>query len=181
MEIFKADVKFSSSLKKRNETDAIVIHCSATQEGIDFGWKEIDRCHKDRGFAGVGYHFLIYRDGSVYECRPADTVGAHANTKGLSGKSYNSHSIGICYIGGLDKNLKPKDTRTEEQKAALRKLVFDLMDKYPNITDVLGHRDTSPDLDGDGEIEPHEWIKACPCFDVRAEFPMAVCRAKKTK
>ena len=107
-------------------------------------------------------------------------IGVLAKISGLfSGKSYNLHSIGICYIGGLDKDGKnPKDTRTDEQKKALRKLVDYLMRRYPNIKEVIGHRDTSPDIDGDEEVEPNEWIKDCPCFEVKEEFPMAVCTAK---
>ena len=101
--------------------------------------------------------------------RPLSIDGAHCNTKGFSESSYNKHSIGICYIGGLDANGKPADTRTIAQKASLRELVAKLCKEYP-IIEVLGHRDTSPDLDGSGEVEPAEFIKACPCFDVRSEF-----------
>ena len=96
--------------------------------------------------------------------------GAHCSTKGFSGISYNKHSIGICYIGGLDANGKPADTRTPAQRASLRELVAKLSKEYL-IIEVLGHRDASPDLDGSGEVEPKEYIKACPCFDVRSEFP----------
>ena len=90
--------------------------------------------------------------------------------RGFSQIGYNKHSVGICYIGGLDANGKPADTRTIAQKAALRELVAKLCKEY-EIIEVLGHRDTSPDLDGSGEVEPKEYIKACPCFDVRSEFP----------
>lgn len=82
------------------------------------------------------------------------------------------------YVGGLDKNGKPADTRTPAQKKALAELVYQLIDKYP-IVEVIGHRDASPDKNGDGKITANEWIKACPCFDVRAEFPIAICTAKK--
>ena len=67
------------------------------------------------------------------------------------------------------RNGKAKDTRTDAQKNALRDLVAKLCKEYP-IIELLGHRDTSPDLDGSGEVEPVEYIKACPCFDVRSEF-----------
>ena len=62
---------------------------------------------------------------------------------------------------------------------ALHKLVFELLDKYPNIKEVIGHRDASTDKNGDGKITRNEWIKDCPCFDVRSEFPMAICSAKR--
>ena len=93
----------------------------------------------------------------------------YCNTKGFSDSSYNRHSIGICYIGGLDASGKAADTRTIAQKTSLRQLVAKLCTEYP-IIEVLGHRDTSPDLDNSGEVEPAEYIKACPCFDVRSEF-----------
>lgn len=163
---------------KASDIDSIVIHCSATPEGKDIKAKDIEKEHLKRGFKRIGYNYVIDLDGTVEVGRPLTMDGAHCNTAGLSGKSYNKHSIGICYVGGLDAKGKSKDTRTKEQKEAMHKLVWELFDKY-DILDVLGHRDASPDLDGDGEIEPSEYIKACPCFDVRAEFPIAVCLAKK--
>ena len=149
--------------------DSIIIHCSATKAGQDFRAKDIDRMHRARGFNQIGYNFVIDLDGTVENGRPLSMDGAHCNTKGFSGVSYNKHSIGICYIGGLDANGKSADTRTEAQKSALRNLVAKLCREYP-IIELLGHRDTSPDLDGSGEVEPDEYIKAGPCFDVRHEF-----------
>lgn len=149
--------------------DAIIIHCSATKAGQDLRAKDIDRMHRARGFNQIGYNFVIDLDGTVESSRPLSIDGAHCNTKGFSGLSYNKHCIGICYIGGLDTNGKPADTRTEAQKKALRNLVAKLCKEYP-IIELLGHRDTSPDLDGSGEVEPSEYIKVCPCFDVRSEF-----------
>ena len=129
--------------------DSIIIHCSPTRFGQDLRAKDIDRMHKQRGFNQIGYNYVIDIDGTV--------------------ESYNKHSIGICYIGGLDVNGKAADTRTEAQRIALRDLVEKLCRDYP-IIEVLGHRDTSPDLNDNGEVEPFEYIKACPCFDVRKEF-----------
>ena len=86
-------------------------------------------------------------------------------------KGYNSNSIGICYEGGLGEDGKPKDTRTDAQKSAIKELVGELVTKHPTIEKVVGHRDLSPDADGDGVIESNEWIKACPCYDVKDEFP----------
>ena len=129
--------------------DSIIIHCSATKAGQDFRAKDIDRMHRARGFNQIGYNFVIDLDGTVENGRPLSMDGAHCNTKGFSGVS--------------------ADTRTEAQKSALRNLVAKLCREYP-IIELLGHRDTSPDLDGSGEVEPDEYIKACPCFDVRHEF-----------
>jgi hypothetical protein len=150
--------------------DAIIIHCSATRAGQALRAKDIDRMHRARGFNQIGYNFVIDLDGMIENGRPLSIDGAHCNTKGFSESSYNKHSVGVCYIGGLDANGKPADTRTPAQRAALRELVAKLCKEYP-IIEVLGHRDTSPDLDGSGEVEPAEFIKACPCFDVRSEFP----------
>ncbi len=178
------------------DIDAIVIHCSATPEGREVTLEDIDAMHKAKGWKMVGYNYVIELDGTVRVGRPLTISGAHCNTNGVSGRPYNSHSIGICYIGGVEgeKNSKgvivpklnarghaiPKDTRTPAQKIALQKLVFELLDKYPNIKEVIGHRDASPDKNRDGKITRNEWIKDCPCFDVRSEFPMAICSAKRT-
>ena len=152
-----------------NKIDSIIIHCSATRAGQDLRAKDIDRIHRQRGFSQIGYNFVIDLDGTVENGRPLSIDGAHCNTKGFSEMSYNKHSVGICYIGGLDANGHPADTRTEAQKNALRDLVAKLCKEY-DIVELLGHRDTSPDLNGNGEVEPAEYIKACPCFDVRNEF-----------
>ena len=145
-----------------NKIDSLIIHCSATRAGQNLTAKDIDRIHRARGFNRI--------DGTVEKGRSLAVDGAHCNTKGFSESSYNKHSVGICYIGGLDANGKSADTRTIAQRAALRELVAKLCKEY-EIIEVLGHRDTSPDLDGSGEVEPKEYIKACPCFDVRSEFP----------
>lgn len=129
--------------------DKIIIHCSATPEGREHTVKDIDSWHRARGFAMIGYHFVIYLDGSVHKGRPIENVGAHT-------LGQNANSIGICYIGGMDKDNKyPKDTRTPEQKEALIKLVADLKEQYPEAT-VHGHNEFA--------------AKACPSFNVKEEF-----------
>lgn len=164
-------------MKKQN-IDAIVIHCTASRAGQDLRAADIDKMHQERGFAMIGYNYVVDLDGTVEDGRPLTRDGAHCNTAGLSGKSYNKHSIGIVYVGGLDENGKPADTRTPEQKQALADLVYRLINEYP-IAEVIGHRDASPDANGDGVISRNEWIKQCPCFDVKSEFPMAICKTKK--
>lgn len=153
-----------------NKIDAIVIHCSATRAGQNIGKKEITQMHLRRGFSTIGYNYVVRLDGTVEVGRSLQIDGAHCNSKGFSGVSYNKHSIGICYVGGLDATGKAADTRTPEQKKALREFVAKLIKEHPDIKEILGHRDTSPDLDGDGIVEPHEWIKMCPCFDAAAEY-----------
>lgn len=126
----------------------IIIHCSATVEDKDFSVKDIDRWHKQRGFKMVGYHYVIRLDGTIEQGRPLYMVGAHCT-------GHNAHSIGICYIGGLDKSGKPKDTRTQVQKDVLWSLVKSLQKQFPNST-LHGHREFAN--------------KACPCFKVPQEL-----------
>lgn len=141
----------------------IVIHCSATREGHVLSPEALDLEHRRRGFRCTGYHYYIRRDGSTVRTRPLELAGAHV-------KGYNKHSIGICYEGGLDAQGNPKDTRTLEQRAALRLLVAQLLRRFKGNVRVCGHRDLSPDLDGNGSVEAWEWVKACPCFDVATEL-----------
>lgn len=164
---------------KKEDVDAIIIHCSATKSSWDCKASDIDKMHKERGFKQIGYHYVIDLDGTVEKGRPVTMDGAHCNTKGFSSKTYNKHSIGICYVGGLDEDGNPADTRTDAQKVSMHDLVEKLFLEFPNIKEVLGHRDTSPDLNHDGNITKNEWIKSCPCFDVKAEFPIAICTAKR--
>lgn len=153
-----------------NKPIYIIIHCSATREDKDFTEKDIDTCHKQRGFGKIGYHYYIRKDGTVCKGRNENEVGAHDNYIVPAIKqSYNFCSIGVCYEGGLDKNGKAKDTRTKIQKEAIVVLVQDICSRYP-IIDVLGHRDTSPDKNGNGVVDKCEWLKECPCFDVKSEF-----------
>lgn len=142
--------------------DMIVIHCSATRADVPLSPRQLDEMHRQRGFDGCGYHYYVRRDGEICTMRPVDRPGAHA-------KGYNQHSIGVCYEGGLDEQGCPADTRTELQKRSLRVLVRVLAMDFQTRR-IVGHRDLSPDLDGDGVIEPEEWTKVCPCFDVGTEL-----------
>ena len=127
----------------------IIIHCSATPEGCDYTVADIDRWHKQRGWKGIGYHYVVYRDGSVHTGRDVAAIGAHCTGQ-------NANSIGICYIGGCTADGKtPKDTRTPAQREALRDLVDLLRTEYPNAT-IHGHREFAN--------------KACPCFDVNTDL-----------
>lgn len=133
----------------------IIVHCSATAEGKDYTTAQIKQWHLARGFSDIGYHYVVYRDGSVHVGRSESKVGAHCS-------GYNSHSIGVCYVGGCDAvkrlpdgQLAPKDTRTSAQKAALVELLRTLKAKYPNAT-IHGHREFAN--------------KACPSFDAFNEY-----------
>lgn len=143
--------------------DHIIIHCSATCEGSSLSVEELEKIHRRRGSRGIGYHYYIRRDGTVTNTRPLEVIGAHC-------KGNNAHSVGICYEGGLDARGNPKDTRTPEQRSAMHLLVAQLLKRFKNNVCICGHRDLSPDLNGDGVIEPEEWVKECPCFEVRKEL-----------
>lgn len=146
---------------KRTITD-IVIHCTATREWQDISADDIRRMHKAQGWADIGYHYVVRLDGTIEPGRDVDKIGAHVS-------GYNTNSIGVVYVGGLDNQGKAKDTRTENQKNALLLLMMDLRKLYPNAS-IRGHRDFSPDKNGNGVVEPIEWVKQCPCFDAAAEF-----------
>ena len=143
------------------EINLIIIHCSATRIDRDFTAKDIDTAHRVRGFSCWAYHYYIRKSGQIEPMRAESEVGAHC-------LGHNRDSIGVCYEGGIDLNGRPSDTRTLLQKAALQLIVRNLLRKYPRAQ-VVGHRDLSPDRNLNGRIEPHEWIKQCPCFDVRRE------------
>lgn len=144
--------------KSKRRIDEIIVHCSATPEGWPYTVEQIRRDHKQQGWSDIGYHYVIYLDGSIHDGRDVDITGAHCAAGG-----HNQHSIGICYIGGLESNpkvpyakLKPKDTRTEKQKASLLSLLLDLKKLYPNAK-IYGHHD-------------FDNRKACPCFDAKNEY-----------
>ena len=148
MATLTALVPFIIRKSKRKITE-IIVHCSATPEGKHFTVDDIRKWHKAQGWSDIGYHYLIYLDGSIHNGRDVDIVGAHCS-------NHNSRSIGVCYIGGVEKDGKtPKDTRTPEQKDSLLYLLKELKRLYPNAW-IYGHRDFA--------------AKACPSFDAFNEY-----------
>lgn len=136
--------------RSKRVIDKIIVHCTATPEGRRETVESIRLMHKQQGWSDIGYHYLVYIDGSVHNGRNVDIIGAHCS-------GYNAHSIGVAYVGGCDKKMKEKDTRTDAQKNALVKLLKDLRKVYPKAK-IYGHRD----LDKKG--------KACPSFDAKDEY-----------
>ena len=121
-----------------------MVHCSATREGCTLTSEALEAEHRRRGFRTTGYHYYIRRDGTVLGTRSLELPGAHC-------RGHNKYSIGICYEGGLDGHGSPADTRTPEQRAALKLLVHQLLETYPGSR-VCGHRDLSPDRNGNGRL-----------------------------
>lgn len=143
-ECHRVDINTLNQLTMR-EINRIILHCSATPEGKDYTVADIDRWHKANGWQGIGYHYVVYRDGSVHQGRDLAVAGAHTS-------GYNKNSIGVCYIGGVAADGKtPKDTRTPAQRRALRVLVEQLQKQFPNAT-IHGHYEFA--------------AKACPSFKI---------------
>lgn len=148
------------------QLNLLVVHCSASPNGKWLNAQTIDGWHKERGFRrddesialqnsmlkSIGYHFVIYTNGAVATGRRIEEVGAHV-------KGFNLRSIGICMVG--------TDSYSPPQWSSLADLVGGLLKRYGDM-EVKGHRDLSPDVDGDGVIEEFEWLKTCPGFDVAA-------------
>lgn len=141
---------FKKSTRNINE---IIVHCTATKEGLNQTVEQIKKYHTakppmGRGWSDIGYHYIIYLDGSIHEGRNVNISGAHCT-------NHNVNSIGVVYVGGLDSKGNAKDTRTPAQKEALIKLLKELKKLYPKAT-IHGHREFAN--------------KACPCFDAKKEY-----------
>lgn len=131
--------------KPRQATDAIFVHCSATPPTMDIGRETIEMWHKQQGWLAIGYHFVIKRDGTVQEGRPVNVVGSHV-------KDWNSRSVGVCLVGGIDAKGKFEANFTPAQMNALRNKLAELKALYPQA-DIKAHHDVAP--------------KACPSFDLQ--------------
>lgn len=129
----------------RKSTDAIFVHCSATKPDMDIGVETIRMWHKQQGWLDVGYHFIIKRDGTVEEGRPVNVVGSHV-------KDWNSKSVGVCLVGGINAKGQFEANFTPAQMDSLRNKLEELMSKYPNA-ELMAHHSVA--------------AKACPSFDVK--------------
>ena len=138
----------------------IAVHCTASHQSMTI--EGLKQEFKRKGWVNPGYHYVVFPDGKITQLLDEDKI-----SNGVKG--FNSVSVNVAYIGGIDTNGKPIDNRTEEQKQSLRSLLKMLHKKYPAAV-IQGHRDFSPDLNRDGRITSNEYIKACPCFDAKAEY-----------
>ena len=128
----------------------LIVHCSATREGQHITVDTIRDWHvKGNGWSDIGYHYIIYLDGTIVKGREDNVRGAHV-------KGNNTGSLGICYIGGVEEDGRtPKDTRTDAQKESLESLLKTLKAMHPKSV-VYGHRNFAS--------------KACPSFDAMEEY-----------
>jgi N-acetylmuramoyl-L-alanine amidase len=137
-------------MRKKRKINKFIVHCSATREGQHIDVETIRDWHvNERGWSDIGYHYVIYLDGTIHNGRDVRRSGAHT-------KGQNTNSIGICYIGGVESDGKTsKDTRTDAQKEGLSMLLLDLKSEHCDGV-VHGHRDFSS--------------KDCPSFDATEEY-----------
>lgn len=136
-------------MKSREHTDKIIVHCSYTKPSMNWGAEEIRKIHVDEnGWAAIGYHYIIKRDGHIDRGRPHDAIGAHC-------RGENQHSIGICLIGGMAPLGGSEFNFTKAQMVSLNVKVAELKKEYPEAT-IHGHNSFSP--------------KDCPCFNIEAYF-----------
>ncbi len=144
----------------------IVVHCSAgptsTKATAIVSYHLRPTSQGGRGWKNPGYHYIVEGDGRVVATLPEELIANGA-------KGFNSDSIHICYTGGIGAGGKGADTRTAAQKESLRDLICEIRSRRGRLP-VYGHRDLSPDRNGDGKISRDEWIKECPCFDARKEY-----------
>ncbi len=146
------------ALTMRNIT-LIAVHCTATLAGRPFNVSAIRNMHIAQGWSDIGYHKLIGLDGEIWDGRPEAAAGAHI-------KGHNAESLAVCYVGGIGADGRPADTRTPAQLVALKFVLQDWSCRFPDAI-IRGHRDMSPDRNRDGRVTRDEWLKDCPCFDVR--------------
>ena len=140
--------------------ERIFIHCTAgsQRQTVDDLRAEL----KAKKWRNPGYHYVVLSDGAVRQL-----LGEQFVSNGVKG--YNSTSINVAYTGGIDADGKAVDNRTEAQKTSLVRLLKELRVRYPKA-EIMGHRDISPDTNGNGIVDPWERIKECPCFDAITEY-----------
>lgn len=142
------------------QIERIFIHCTAGNQNATV--EDLMREFKSKGWRNPGYSYVVLANGAIHQLLPDSEI-----SNGVQG--YNSTAINVAYTGGIDRNGKAVDNRTEEQKKSLVSLLKSLRERYPKAK-IMGHRDISPDKNGNGIIDPWERIKECPCFDAITEY-----------
>ena len=125
MEINASELHFPESFAIRKETRYIVLHHAAAKT---CSVRDVHEWHLAKGWNGIGYHFFVRKDGSIWAGRPINTIGAHAY-------GVNSQSVGICFEGNFE-----TETMPDEQKNAGLWLVNFMIGKYPTAT-IKKHSD----------------------------------------
>lgn len=138
----------------------IAVHCTAGSQNQTVG--DLLSEFRRKGWKNPGYHYIISPDGKITQLLDDSKV-----SNGVKG--FNGITVNVAYIGGIDANGKATDNRTDAQKKALRQLLGMLKKKYPEAV-IQGHRDFSPDVNGNGVVDTWERIKECPCFDAKEEY-----------
>ena len=138
----------------------IFVHCTAGSQRQTI--EDLKAEFKAKGWKNPGYHYVVAPGGEIHSLLDVSEI-----SNGVKG--YNSVSINVAYIGGIDENGKPKDTRTDMQKRNLIVILSTLKKHFPDAI-IMGHRDISPDKNSNGIIDPWERIKECPCFDAKEEY-----------
>lgn len=138
----------------------IFVHCTAGSQRQKIA--DLQAEFKRKGWKHPGYHYVIQADGTITQL-----LGEQFVSNGVKG--YNSTAVNVAYMGGIDAQGNAVDNRTPEQKASLVKLLKELKGRYPKA-EILGHRDISPDTNGNGIVDPWERVKECPCFDAKVEY-----------
>ena len=132
----------------------IFVHCTASGQGMTVAGLRME--FRRKGWKNPGYHYVVAADGKITQMLDEALV-----SNGVQG--YNSTSVNVAYIGGIDSKGKPTDNRTEAQKKSLRQLLVELHRRYPKA-EIMGHRSIW------GEATPQKWKKACPCFNAVEEY-----------
>lgn len=140
--------------------DKIIVHCTAgSQKQTE---ADLQAEFRRKGWRFPGYHFVVFPDGRIVKMLDESLV-----SNGVKG--HNEHSINVAYVGGIDASGKAVDNRTPQQKESLTRLLFQLKRTYQGAK-IVGHRDLSPDTNGNGVVDPWERVKECPCFDAITEY-----------
>lgn len=138
----------------------IAVHCTAGSQKQTIA--DLQAEFRRKGWKNPGYHYVVDKDGKITQLLDEEKI-----SNGVKG--FNSVAVNVAYIGGIDSSGNATDNRTEAQKKALRQLLANLKKKYPDAV-VQGHRDFSPDTNGNGKVDAWERIKECPCFDAKEEY-----------